>query len=242
MNAMTAVPVLPSVALMDWGRHALWAVVLVWALLGVRQLLLSRTAPTGKRLGGLFAEMVGWLIGWQVAAALLVLWTLWPGPASPAFWLGLAFQSPSLVTGGLCIWMIARWSRPASPAQGFAQRTTAQRWLVFAGIALGWVLLLDTLAITHAVVPTSIYAWGFTPWPLWLLLALSVLLWVVQEKAIATIFIATSALFMLARLPNGNIFDAVIDPWLWVALHGLLLSALRRRALLRRKQQPLPAQ
>ena len=242
---MNAMPVLPSVALMDWGRHALWAMVLVWALLGVRQMLLPRSGPMGRqlgsRLGGLFGGVVGELVVWQLAAALLALWTLWPGPASPAFWLGLAFQSPSLVTGGLCALMIARWSRPAVPEQPIAQRSTAQRWLVLAGIALGWVLLLDTLAVIHALVPTSIYAWGFTPWPLWLLLALSVLLWAVQEKAFATIFIATSALFMLAKLPNGNIFDAVIDPWLWVALHGLLLSTLRT-ALLGRKQQPLPAQ
>jgi hypothetical protein len=34
---MNPLPMLPSLALMDFGRHMLWAVVLVWALLGLRQ-------------------------------------------------------------------------------------------------------------------------------------------------------------------------------------------------------------
>jgi hypothetical protein len=33
------------------------------------------------------------------------------------------------------------------------------------------------------------------------------------------------AVFVLLRLPTGNLWDALLDPWLWVALHVL---ALRR--------------
>jgi hypothetical protein len=28
--------------------------------------------------------------------------------------------------------------------------------------------------------------------------------------------------FVLWRLPTGNVWDAVLDPWLWVALHFYL--------------------
>ena len=34
------------------------------------------------------------------------------------------------------------------------------------------------------------------------------------------------ALFVLLRLPTGSAFDAVLDPWLWVALHAVALRWL----------------
>ena len=96
MSAWNLAPALPPLALMDGARHLLWAVVLVWLLIGVRQVVGAR----GPRAA------------WLVASALLAVWTLWPGPASPAFWLGLAFQSPSLVTGALCAVQIWYWMVP----------------------------------------------------------------------------------------------------------------------------------
>ena len=44
-----------------------------------------------------------------VLALLVLLWTLLPNAASPAFWLGLAFQSPSLMSVLLCLrWCLQR--------------------------------------------------------------------------------------------------------------------------------------
>ena len=38
------------------------------------------------------------------------------------------------------------------------------------------------------------------------------------------------ALFALTRLPSGNLWDALLDPLLWLTLQfGWLFSALRRR-------------
>ena len=212
---MNMAPILPSLALMDWSRHLLWAVVLVWALLALRQTFWPGEPRTP----------------WLAAAVALAVWTLWPGTASPAWWLGLAFQSPSLMTAGLCAMLLWRWLRPAAAPQTTlheARPSTAHLWLAAAGVLLGWVLLLDTLALTPAWLPGSIYAQGFGPWPLWLLLALGAGLWALGDKIFAIIFIATALAFTLTRLPNGNIFDAILDPWLWVALHGALLRALMR--------------
>jgi len=35
-----------------------------------------------------------------------------------------------------------------------------------------------------------------------------------------------AAVFALTRLPSGNLWDALLDPWLWLALHGVLLRQL----------------
>jgi beta-lactamase regulating signal transducer with metallopeptidase domain len=36
-------------------------------------------------------------------------------------------------------------------------------------------------------------------------------------------------LFVALRLPSGNVWDAVLDPWLWLALHVFGVRALIRR-------------
>jgi hypothetical protein len=36
-------------------------------------------------------------------------------------------------------------------------------------------------------------------------------------------------LFAATRLPTGNLWDAVLDPWLWLALQGVLVRRLLRR-------------
>jgi len=40
------------------------------------------------------------------------------------------------------------------------------------------------------------------------------------------------ALFVLTRLPTGNVWDALLDPWLWGGLQaGWLIGAVRRRRM-----------
>jgi hypothetical protein len=36
-------------------------------------------------------------------------------------------------------------------------------------------------------------------------------------------------LFAATRLPTGNVWDAVLDPWLFLALHGMVVGRLLRR-------------
>jgi hypothetical protein len=49
----------------------------------------------------------------------------------------------------------------------------------------------------------------------WLVLGTSGMAFMVSV-AIAS---AVAALFMVLHLPSGNAWDAVLDPWLWLALH-----------------------
>ena len=72
------IPVLPSPVAMQWGLQASWSVVLAWlgAVLAARWTR-GRAVPLG------------------VAMALAV--SAWlPGQASTSYWLGLAFQAPSV--------------------------------------------------------------------------------------------------------------------------------------------------
>ena len=116
------------------GATAIWlALHLGWALvLGTGAMLLAgRLAPRYQ---------------WTLSLSLLV-WTLLPGTVSPAYWLGLVFQAPSLMSVALCLgWVLDRVCRRESRACGIAASDPrALKILLVLGIALGWLLLLDTL-------------------------------------------------------------------------------------------------
>lgn len=209
----TGNPVLPGPLAMQLALHLVWAVVLgaaVWRLTGK----LSRT----YRLG---------------LSGLLMVWTLVPGSASPAYWLGLAFQTPSLTSGLIClIWLLNQLRRTPVPV-GSAPMGTLNK-LIGLGIVLGWVLLLDTLAW----LPVSVYAWGFSSAAFSVLTLLAVLAWILWGSAGANrgagflgpiLVLGVLALFVFTRLPTGNVWDALIDPWLWAGLQvSWLVSAVRR--------------
>jgi hypothetical protein len=97
------------------------------------------------------------------------------------------------------------------------------------------VLLLDTLAWFSV----SVYAWGFSSAAVAVLLVTATLVWLVWgSKQLSLkgpmLVLGVLTLFVCTRLPTGNVWDALIDPWLWVALQvGWLISAVRR--LKRRK-------
>jgi len=194
-------PLLPGSVLTWLSLHLGWAVVLgsgVWLI-------------------------CNWLLPryrW-VLALLVLLWTLLPNAASPAFWLGLAFQSPSLMSMVLCVgWLLLR---PASEP-GAAADVQVQKSLLVLGTVLGWVLLLDTLAWF----PVSIYAWGFGSSAVALALVVAMLLWLLIGSRLSALLLVALALFVLTRVPTGNLWDALLDPFLWLALQlGWLFSLVR---------------
>ena len=47
----------------------------------------------------------------------------------------------------------------------------------------------------------------------------SLRLWVVPTAVVA---------FAASRLPSGNVWDAVLDPWLWLALHAYVARVFWR--------------
>jgi hypothetical protein len=161
---------------------------------------------------------------------LLGLGCLVPGPWSPVYWLGLAFQAPSLMSVVLCLFWGAGQLRPgmAEPLDP-AQRRVFW-WLSTAGIALGWLLLLDTFA----VLPFSLYATGFSPAAVGLTGVVACLPWVMlgaqhPARAVSLRLGTVLLLYVLLRLPSGNLWDALLDPLLWLLLQlGWLWHGLRR--------------
>ncbi|MEN9472557.1 MAG: hypothetical protein RLZZ495_646 [Pseudomonadota bacterium] len=133
---------------------------------------------------------------------------------SPAYWLGLAFQSPSLVSVALCACLIA-------PCR-FAPRQP----LVLATIAsgIGWILLLDSFAVW----PIEIYTLGFQAGIAGGIVLLALLI----SLEPATIMLASGlVLYVVLRLPTGNVWDAVLDPllWLWSQWYVIKTVAIRMK-------------
>jgi hypothetical protein len=177
-----------------------------------------------------------WWVGawWRPAyrlglCLLLVLWAWVPGSASPTFWLGLAFQAPSWMTVALCLSSVLAKSprAPEARAAGWASPPLALNLGVALGIAWGWVLLLDTLAWW----PVSVYSWGFSPAASAAVAGLAVLAWALGALKTASFgaVLAVLALFVLTRLPTGNVWDALLDPGLWLVLQGLAVRAAWQR-------------
>ena len=118
---------------------------------------------------------------------------------SPAYWLGLAFQAPSLVSVGLCAGLVA------------PQRFAPRRPLTFAALAsgLGWILVLDSFA----VLPLEFYALGFQAG---IAGGVMVLLLLISFEPITLIAASALVVYVTLRLPTGNVWDATLDPLLWL--------------------------
>lgn len=213
----TGNPVLPNPTSMRVALYVVWAIVL-----GSGVMLIAGKLSRSYRWGLSF---------------LVMAWTLLPGSTSPAHWLGLAFQTPSLMSAVICLgWFLTRARRQPGERVAMAERQVAAlKVLGVAGVVLGWVLLLDTLAW----LPVSVYAWGFSSAAVGAVAVFATLLWVVLGTAGANrsapgllgpvLVLCVLTLFVLTRLPTGNVWDALIDPWLWVSLQaGWLISAARR--------------
>ena len=193
-------PVLPTAALRQLGVHMLWGVVL---------------AAAGWRMAYLLQPH--WRLAW---AACVGIGSSLPGPLSPAYWLELAFASPSWTSVLLCGLWLWRQTRPqavfSDPWSPRPINHIPIRW-VLCGIGLGWVLALDTFAALP--VQQSIYGWGFSPLASVVLLIGAATAWIISARGVHALPFLAIALFVLTRLPSGNVWDAVSDPLLWLYLH-----------------------
>ena len=212
-----SIPALPQASVMHLGLVLGWALVLAW--IGV---WLTRGRRPAVRI---------------VVATALALWASLPGPVSLTYWLGLAFHAPSLSAVLWCGIALRRDLWPCRPAHRVAGEAALVTWgdwgdwWVLGGVLLGYLLLLDTFA----VLPWAVYAWGFSPLAMVLTLLLFLLPfvrrapWAQGHPASYYLLPAVVVLFVLTRLPIGNLWDALLDPWLWVVLHVVLVRALLRR-------------
>jgi len=201
-------PVLPSLWLMQLWLPLGWAVVLaaLVVLVAVRW-----TQHRG--------------VVWGLPL-LVALWTLVPSEWSPAYWLGLAFQAPSAMLVLLCTWLGGRALRGEPMVR---RPNNAVLALLVAAVLLGWALLLDSFA----QLSVALYGLGFAS-PALAVVALLSLLPLLQAGAATRVstWLAPLALvlFVLLRLPTGNVWDAVLDPWLWLGMHGYLLRVVLKRS------------
>ena len=219
-----AAPLLPQPSLLPLLRHAGWALVLGALVMARLQCFDARWVRDKARLLALVCAL---------AACI-------PGPWGLSYWLGLAFQTPSLMAIGLALSYLwrslvqRRWPQSAQYPDPASSRQRSFAWqdrYALVGIAMGWLLLLDVFAY----LPWSLYAWGFHPLAFGLVLLVALWPWIASGR-VATLMQAPSkvllpvlALFWVSRWPTGNLWDAVLDPWLFVGLHGYLLARFRKR-------------
>ena len=198
---------LPELLLQNaYGRLA-WAIVIAAMVAG----LLPASWKLSRRAS---VQMLGILV------ALMLL----PGPWSPSYWIALAFQWPSGLLTGLCLARLTRpWRAPASSdGLPFA--------LAGALALLGVILYTDALGLTSL----GLYFWGFSPRaaPLFALACMALCIaGIIQGSARAHYFagLGALALFTLLRLPTGNLWDALLDPMLWIWAVLSLAARARRK-------------
>lgn len=205
-----AVPQLPASSAMAVARHLGWALCLAAFVDHYARALLRRwpaLEPRGRVVR-------------RTAVALVALACLVPGHAGLTPWLGLAFQTPSFTAMALAAALLLG----REPLRGSRRDLLGLCALV---ALLGWLLLLDTLAVLP--LPRgwhSLYALGYGPAVVWLTLALAVGLIArggrVSAGAGAALLVA-AALHTVTRLPSGNAWDALLDPWLWLLAQDTLL-------------------
>jgi len=207
-------PLLPAATDLVWARHLVWSLVL--AALGLLWV---------SRLNRAYA--LGRLLPWGLA-----LWAWVPGPWGVSYWLALSFQIPSLTSGFLAVAVLFQSAnqRARSSATGAKKLLNWGALWTAAAAVLGLALMLDTFA----VFAFYLYSWGFSPLALALAWAFALLPFVVSGKkglrhASVWALCAALVVFTLTRWPTGNLWEAVLDPWLWLVASGSLVRQLWRR-------------
>ncbi len=160
---------------------------------------------------------------WPAAVVAVVM--LLPRTDVLSGYVALAFQTPSLV---LVAWALWCWVDVMQLREPVVTTPTAVALL---GVMLGWALGVDTLNYWPVFFHPQLYALGFESVGLWLVLALIavVLLWTQVPKRWVFSAVAVLAVYVLLRLPTGNVWDALLDPFVWLALHVQLWRTWRAR-------------
>jgi hypothetical protein len=156
-------------------------------------------------------------------AAVVAVLMLLPRTDVLSGYLALAFQTPSLV---LVAWGMWCWADVLQQREPVATTPTPVAWL---GVLLGWALVLDTLNDWPAFFNPQLYALGFESAGLWLVLAITAAVLLLTQVPTRWVLsaVAVLAAYVLLRLPTGNVWDAVLDPFVWLALHVQLWRTWR---------------
>ncbi len=210
---------LPDLAWQVLYSRLAWAIVVATLLLA--PFPATRALPA-RTFGALLAGM----------AVLFLL----PGAASPAHWLGLAFQYPSGLLVACCVLQLVRCRQPGEHA-------TAVMSPVLASVIVGTgtILYLDAMGL----LTMGYYYRGFGPAGAPALAGLGALacagaIALERGRTQAMALLGAILLFSLLRLPTGNLWDALLDPFLWAwAVTALAVLAVRRAARQRAAANPV---
>jgi len=138
-------------------------------------------------------------------------------------YLALAFQTPSWVLVAWALWCWADVVQRREPV------VTTPTSVALVGVLLGWALVLDTLNYWPTFFNPQLYALGFESAGLWCVLAIMATVLLSAQVPMRWVLSAAAVLaaYVLLRLPTGNVWDAVLDPFVWLALHVHLWRAWR---------------
>jgi hypothetical protein len=192
------------------------AVSLAWALAGAALVAwLWPRSPTPQEMPGVSRRTQGSSRGLGVALALVVLLAVWPRTGWSGY-AALTFQSPSLVSLTWSVLVLAQCLGRARPAPQ-PQAMPVMLWGLLC--LLGWGLVVDTLNFWPSAWDVGLYAWGFSSGALWF--SALVLLAFAWRRPGAWVWTALAVLmaYVLLRWPSGNLWDAWLDPVVWVYAH-----------------------
>lgn len=211
----TPAVLLPGLATQHFFHTVIWSVVLTW--LGVSGLSIAD-------------RRWRWLVCGVVSVSVL---TLFPNSLLA---LGMVFQTPSLASLIACL--AVAWQDLRGPSNRIFRSASEPRmgegfWLL--PMVLGWCLLLDAFG----AMPWDLYSMGFDHRMLWFawwgsgawMAAGYVLSLPAWHTTVATCGLWVTGLFVLTHAPTGNVWDAWLDPGLWLYAHYRWLNArVRARA------------
>lgn len=141
-------------------------------------------------------------------------------------YLALAFQTPSLVW---VAWAAVCWVGVVQRREVASAVPPQVAWF---GVLLGWALVVDTLNYWPAFFNPQLYAMGFESMGLYAALALTAVTLFAAQVSQRWVLICVSVLaaYVIFRLPTGNVWDALLDPFVWIALHVQLWCRWRASA------------
>jgi hypothetical protein len=158
---------------------------------------------------------------WAAGLVMALMWL--PGSASPAYWLGLMFQYPSMMLVACCVislrpaWRSKR-ATPLSP--GLAALLTLGGAVLYADSSAWLSVGLYARVFDARLAPAL--ALGLGAWAVWLIRAQT-------SRATGFSLMACIVVFSATRLPSGNLFDTLLDPLLWLWSCGVAMKALIQR-------------
>jgi hypothetical protein len=193
-----------------------------WALV-LAALVLRLLGPAGRRADATLAVCAAAAIGVSL-----------PAPWSASFWLGMAFQYPSLLLVVLAALSLMR--RPGRDA-GAGVAPLLAPWPAASLLALALALYAGAFAL----VPYDLYGLGYARLAGATIATVLVLSWAALDRrraAWSCLAVAVAAaLHAATRLPSGNAWDALLDPFLAACAAFVVLRALRDRL---RGASPVP--